>query len=79
MLQKLRNIILVIFLILFNNTNLFATNNKVQLNNVKYHVSNWMSEEWNKTVEFQKNGFNEMKIKSENTKKEINKFFNFKK
>jgi hypothetical protein len=36
--QKLKNIILIIFLILFCNTSLFAANNKIQLNNVKTNV-----------------------------------------
>ena len=81
--QKHRNIILIIFLVLFCNTSLFAANNKIQLNNVKtnvYNVKNniseWIVGEWNKTVEYQKDGFNQMKIQTENTKKGINKLLN---
>ena len=76
MLQNLRITTLIIYLILFNYTSLFASN-EIQLINVKHHISNWVSIEWDKTLEFQKKEFNEMKIKSKNSKKEISKFFNF--
>jgi len=81
--QKHRNIILIIFLVLFCNTSLFAANNKIHLNNVKTNVYNvkkniseWLDNEWNKTVEYQKDGFNQMKIQTENTKKGISKLLN---
>ena len=74
---KLKNLILIIFLILFNNTSLFAFNNKTQLDNVKTNVSKWMIKEWNKTVEFQKEEFNKMKSQLNNDKKEIKKIFNY--
>ena len=81
--QKHRNIILIIFFVLFCNTSLFAANNKIQLNNVKTNVDNvkkniseWFVDEWNKTVEYQKDGFNQMKIQTENTKNGINKLSN---
>jgi len=67
---KLKNLILIIFLILFNNASLFASDNKIQLNNVKTNVSKWMIKEWNKTVEFQKEGINKMKSQTNNNKKE---------
>ena len=73
---KLKNLILIIFLILFNNASLFASDNKIQLDNVKSNVSKWMIKEWNKTVEYQKDGFNQMKIQTENTKKGISKLLN---
>tara|TARA_B100000963_G_scaffold330608_1_gene320796 strand:+ start:206 stop:445 length:240 start_codon:yes stop_codon:yes gene_type:complete len=74
---KLKNLILIIFLILFNNASLFASDNKIQLNNVKTNVSKWMIKEWNKTVEFQKEEFNKMKSQLNNDKKEIKKIFNY--
>jgi hypothetical protein len=74
---KLRNIILIILLVLFNNASLFASNNKIQLDNVKTNVSKWMIKEWNKTVEFQKEGFNKMKSQTKNKKKEIKKILNY--
>ena len=74
---KLKNLILIIFLILFNNTSLFAFNNKTQLDNVKNNVSKWMIKEWNKTVEFQKEGINKMKSQTNNNKKEIKKILNY--
>ena len=74
---KLKNLILIIFLILFNNVSLFASNNKIQLDNVKTNVSKWMIKEWNKTVEFQKEEFNKMKSQLNNDKKEIKKIFNY--
>lgn len=74
---KLKNLILIIFLILFNNASLFASDNKIQLDNVKSNVSKWMIKEWNKTVEFQKEGFNKMKSQTNNNKKEIKKIFNY--
>ena len=81
--QKLSNIILVIFLVLFCNTSLFAANNKIQFNNVeknifkvKNNISKWIIDEWHSTVEFQKDSFNQMKIQTENTKNGINKLLN---
>ena len=74
---KLKNLILIIFLILFNNASLFASDNKIQLNNVKTNVSKWMIKEWNKTVEFQKEGINKMKSQTNNNKKEIKKILNY--
>ena len=74
---KLKNLILIIFLILFNNVSLFASNNKIQLDNVKTNVSKWMIKEWNKTVEFQKEEFNKMKTQINNNKKEIKKILNY--
>ena len=74
---KLKNLILIIFLILFNSTSLFAFNNKTQLDNVKTNVSKWMIKEWNKTVEFQKEGINKMKSQTNNNKKEIKKILNY--
>ena len=74
---KLKNLILIIFLILFNNVSLFASNNKIQLDNVKTNVSKWMIKEWNKTVEFQKEGINKMKSQTNNNKKEIKKILNY--
>ena len=75
--QKLKYIILIFSLILFNNTKLFASNFKSQINFAKSNVSQFMVKEWDKTVEFQKKKFNEMKIRTENQKREINKFFNY--
>jgi hypothetical protein len=81
--QKLKNIILIIFLVLFCNTSVFAANNKIQLNDVKNNVndvkkniSKWINDEWHKTVEYQKDGFNQIKIQTENNKKAIIKLFN---
>ena len=81
--QNLRNIILIVFLVLFCNTSLFAANNKIQLNdvknniyNVKKNISKWINNEWHKTVEYQKDGFNQIKIQTENTKNGINKLSN---
>ena len=81
--QKLKNIILIIFLVLFCNTSIFAANNKNQLNSVKTNVykvkssiSEWAIDEWHNTVEFQKDSFNQMKIQTENNKKGIIKIFN---
>ena len=81
--QKLNNSILIIFLVLFCNSNVIAANNKIQLNDVKNNVYNikkniykWINNEWHKTVEYQKDGFNQMKIQTENTKNGINKPFN---
>jgi len=81
--QKLNNSILIIFLVLFCNSNVIAANNKIQLNdvknnvyNIKKNISKWINNEWHKTVEYQKDGFNQMKIQTENTKKGINKPFN---
>ena len=80
--QKLKNIILIIFLVLFCNTNIFAANNIDQFNNVKsniYKVKNsvlkWVIDEWHNTAEFQKNSFNQMKIQTENNKKAVIKLF----
>ena len=80
--QKLKNIILIIFLVLFCNTNIFAANNIDQFNNVKsniYKVKNSVFkrviDEWHNTVEFQKNSFNQMKIQTENNKKAVIKLF----
>jgi len=80
--QKLKNIILIIFLVLFCNTNIFAANDIDQFNNVKsniYKVKNsvfkWVIDEWHNTVEFQKNSFNQMKIQTENNKKAVIKLF----
>jgi hypothetical protein len=73
--QKLNNSILIIFLVLFCNSNVIAANNKIQLNdvknnvyNIKKNISKWINNEWHKTVEYQKDGFNQMKIQTENTK-----------
>ena len=81
--QKLNNSILIIFLVLFCNSNVIAANNKIQLNdvknnvyNIKKNISKWINNEWHKTVEYQKDGFNQMKIQTENTKNGINKPFN---
>ena len=81
--QKLNNSILIIFLVLFCNSNVIAANNKIQLNdvknnvyNIKENISKWINNEWHKTVEYQKDGFNQMKIQTENTKNGINKLFN---
>ena len=73
---RLRNILLIIFLVLFNNASLLASNNLNQFYYVKANLSNWVIKEWNKTVEFQKEGFYQMKSQAENKKKEINKIFN---
>ena len=80
--QKLKNIILIIFLVLFCNTNIFAANNIDQFNNVKSNiykvkksVFKWVIDEWYNTVEFQKNSFNQMKIQTENNKKAVIKLF----
>ena len=81
--QNLRNIILIVFLVLFCNTSLFAANNKIQfsnveknIHNVKNNISKWIVDEWHNTVEFQKDSFNQMKIQTENNKKVIIKLFN---
>jgi hypothetical protein len=81
--QKLNNIILTIFLVLFCNSSVIAANNKIQLNDVKNNVihvkksiSKWINDEWHKTVEYQKDGFNQIKIQTENNKKAIIKLFN---
>ena len=81
--QKLNNSILIIFFVLFCNSNVIAANNKIQLNdvknnvyNIKKNISKWINNEWHKTVEYQKDGFNQMKIQTENTKNGINKPFN---
>lgn len=81
--QKLNNSILIIFLVLFCNSNVIAANNKIQLNDVKNNVihvkkniSKWINDEWHKTVEHQKDGFNQIKIQTENNKKAIIKLFN---
>ena len=81
--QKLNNSILIIFLVLFCNSNVIAANIKIQLNdvknnvyNIKKNISKWINNEWHKTVEYQKDGFNQMKIQTENTKNGINKPFN---
>ena len=81
--QKLNNSILIIFLVLFCNSNVIAANNKIQLNdvknnvyNIKKNISKWINNEWHKTVEYQKDGFNQMKIQTENNKKAIIKLFN---
>ncbi len=80
--QKLKNIILITFLVLFCNTSIFAANNIDQFNNVKSNihkvknsVSKWVIDEWHNTVEFQKDSFNQMKIQTENNKKGIIKLF----
>ena len=77
MLQKLKSIILIFSLILFNNTNLFASDIKNQINFAKSNVSQFMVKEWDKTVEFQKKKINEMKIQTENQKRDINKILNY--
>lgn len=81
--QKLNNSILIIFLVLFCNSNVIAANNKIQLNdvknnvyNIKKNISKWINNEWHKTVEYQKDGFNQIKIQTENNKKAIIKLFN---
>ena len=77
MLQKLKYLILIFSLILFNNTNLFALDIKNQINFAKSNVSQFMVKEWDKTVEFQKKKINEMKIQTENQKRDINKILNY--
>jgi len=81
--QKLKNIVLIIFLVLFCNTSIFAASSKNQFYSVKTNVykvknsiSKWVIDEWNYTVEFQKDSFNQMKIQTENNKKGIIKLFN---
>jgi len=81
--QKLNNTIIIVFLVLFCNTSVIAANNKIQLNdvknnvyNIKENISKWINNEWHKTVEYQKDGFNQMKIQTENNKKAIIKLFN---
>ena len=69
MLQKLKFIILIFSLILLNNTNLFASNIKNQINFAKSNVSQFIIKEWKKTVEFQKKKFNELKTQTKNPKK----------
>ena len=76
MLQKLKFIILIFSLILFNNTNLFASNIKNQINYAKSNISQFMIKEWGKTVEFQKKKFNELKTQTKSQKRETNKIFN---
>ena len=77
MLQKLKYIILIFSLILFNNSKLFASNLKSQINFSKSNVSKFMVNEWDKTVKFQKIKFNEMKIQTENHKRDINKILKY--
>ena len=77
MLQKLKYIILIFSLILFNNSKLFASNLKSQINFAKSNVSKFMVNEWDKTVKFQKIKFNEMKIQTENYKRDINKILKY--
>ena len=81
--QMLKNIILIIFLVLFCNTSIFAASSKNQFYSVKTNVykvknsiSKWAIDEWNNTAEFQKGSFNQMKIQKENNKKGIIKLFN---
>ena len=64
-------------MILFNNSKLFASNLKSQINFVKSNVSKFMVNEWDKTVKFQKIKFNEMKIQTENYKRDINKILKY--
>ena len=73
--QKLKSILFIIFFILFNNNILLAANDKNHLNHFRINVSKWMFNEWNKTVEYQKNEFIQMKSQAENTKKKIYKIF----
>ena len=75
--QKLKYIVLIFSLILFNNTKLFASNFKSQINFAKSNVSKFIIKEWDKTVEFHKIKFNEMKIQTESHKRDINKIFNY--
>ncbi len=77
MLQKLKYIILIFSLILFSNSKLFASNFKKQINFAKSNVSKFMVNEWDKTIKFQKIKFNEMKIQTENHKRDINKILNY--
>ena len=76
MLQKLKYIILIFSLILFSNSKLFASNFKKQINFAKSNVSQFMVKEWEKTVEFQKKKFNELKTQTKSQKRETNKIFN---
>ena len=47
------------------------------MNFAKLNVSKFMVKEWDKTVEFQKIKYNEMKIQAESHKRGINKIFNY--
>ena len=72
---KLKSTLLIILLTLLNNNTLLAANDKNHLNNFRINVPQWIINEWNKTVKYQKNGFIEMKSQTQNTKKKINKIF----
>ena len=71
--QKLKSILLIISLILFNNNSLLAANDKNHLNHFRINVSKWIVNEWNKTIEYQKNEFIQIKSQTENTKNKIYK------
>ena len=66
---KLKKIVLILFLVLFNNTVLLASSDNSHFDIMKNRVSKWLVNEWNKTVEFQKKEFNKIKILTNNIKK----------
>ena len=72
---KPKSTLLIILFTLLNNNTLLAANDKNHLNNFRIYVTRWVNDEWRKTVEYQKNGFIEIKSQTENTKKKINKIF----
>lgn len=72
---KLKSTLLIILFTLLNNNTLLAANDKNQLNYIRNCVTEWISDEWRKTVEYQKNGFIEIKSQTENTKKKMYKIF----
>ena len=72
---KLKSTLLIILFTLLNNNTLLAANDKNHLNNFRIYVTGWINDEWRKTIEYQKNGFIEIKSQTENTKKKINKIF----
>ena len=65
---KLKKIVLILFLVLFNNTVLLASSDNSHFDIMKNRVSKWLVNEWNKTVEFQKKEFNKIKILTNNIK-----------
>ena len=72
---KPKSTLLIILFTLLNNNTLLAANDKNHLNNFRIYVTGWINDEWRKTIEYQKNGFIEIKSQTENTKKKINKIF----
>ena len=66
---KLKKTILILFLVLFNNTLLFASSDNSHFDIMKNKVSKWLVNEWNKTVEFQKKEFSKIKNLTNNIKK----------